>query len=71
MELDPPRARALGVRFAVNPDAHSLAGLEDVAWGIDTARKGGLAAADIVNTLAADEFVRGLRRNRDPEGGAA
>lgn len=59
-----PGARARGVKVAVNPDAHSTRGLEDAAWGIDTARKGGLTAADVVNTRGADDFLAGLRRNR-------
>jgi DNA polymerase (family 10) len=52
MELDWrhwPRARALGIRAAINPDAHSVSDLDYVHNGIAIARKGGLEAADIVN----------------------
>lgn len=59
-----PRARAMGVRFAVNPDAHSRAGLADTAWGVHTARKGGLTREDVVNALSADDFLAALRRHR-------
>lgn len=45
-----PRAKALGVRCAIDPDAHSVAGLGTVAYGIGIARKGWLEAADVVNT---------------------
>ncbi len=42
-------ARSLGVRAAINPDAHSPAGLGDVVYGLGVARKGGLRAGDVVN----------------------
>lgn len=45
-----PRAKALGVRTAINPDAHSTRGLDNVAAGVDQARKGWLEAEDVVNT---------------------
>lgn len=44
------RAKALGVRTAINPDAHSARGLDYVALGVDQARKGWLEAEDVVNT---------------------
>lgn len=45
-----PRARELGIRTAINPDAHSTAGLGDVEYGIGIARKGWLTPSDVVNT---------------------
>ncbi|MEB3220952.1 MAG: PHP domain-containing protein [Candidatus Sericytochromatia bacterium] len=47
------RARELGIPIAINPDAHSLDGLEDLQWGVAMARKGGLTAADVLNTVPA------------------
>ena len=35
-------ARAKGVRTAINPDAHSIDGLDDVRYGVGVARKGWL-----------------------------
>ncbi len=43
-------ARAAGVMCAINPDAHSVRSLDNVGWGVDMARKGGLTAKDILNT---------------------
>ena len=51
-------ARDLGVKFSINPDAHSTDGLENVQYGVGIARKGWLAPADIINT----ESVETLRR---------
>ncbi|HLD56117.1 MAG TPA: DNA polymerase/3'-5' exonuclease PolX, partial [Candidatus Omnitrophota bacterium] len=35
-------AKAKRLRFAINPDAHSVSGLDDVAYGVGIARKGWL-----------------------------
>ncbi len=47
-----PAATARGIPAAINPDAHSVAGLDDVAYGVGVARKGWLRAADVVNCWA-------------------
>ncbi len=52
------RALELGLRLAINPDAHSTKGLDDVRWGLGVARKAGATAADIVNCMDIAEFVR-------------
>jgi len=52
------RALALGLKLAVNPDAHSANGLEDVQWGVAVARKAGAAAADLINCSDIEGFLR-------------
>lgn len=44
-----PRALEMGIPISINPDAHSLGGLEHVKYGLQTARKGGLTAAACFN----------------------
>ena len=56
------RARELGVVFAVGPDAHSLVGMANMEIGLGVARKGWLQAADVLNTLSADEFLEFARK---------
>ena len=56
------RARELGVVFAVGPDAHLLAGMANMEIGLGVARKGWLQAADVLNTLGADEFLEFARK---------
>ncbi len=51
------RALELGLKLAVNPDAHHPDGLGDVRWGALVARKAGASARDVVNTMS----VEGLR----------
>jgi DNA polymerase (family 10) len=54
-------ARALGVKVSINPDAHATEGLRDVPFGVNVARKGGLAPAEVVNTLGPAEILPALR----------
>ena len=50
------RARAMGIRLAVNPDAHHPDELRYVRYGIGVARKGLLPAESVVNTLSRAQF---------------
>lgn len=52
------RALELGIKLAVNPDAHSTAGLDDIRWGIGIARKAGATKADLINCSDIEEFIR-------------
>ncbi|HYM61431.1 MAG TPA: PHP domain-containing protein [Thermoanaerobaculia bacterium] len=49
------RARDLGVRFSIHPDAHSIVNLGHVLNGTWVARKGGLSPKEIFNTCPLDE----------------
>lgn len=51
------RAKELGVRIAINPDAHQRAGLNDLQYGIDQARKGWLEPSDCLNTFPLDRIL--------------
>jgi DNA polymerase (family 10) len=50
-------ARRQGVRFSVNPDAHSTQELQNVPYGINVARKAGLTASDVINTRGPAEAL--------------
>ena len=49
------RAARRGVRIALCPDAHSLADLDYVRYGLLFARKAWLEAGQVLNTLTAEE----------------
>lgn len=49
-------ARERGVLVSVNPDAHSVDGLDDVRWGVASAQKGGLTAEGSLTSKSAGEF---------------
>ena len=46
-----PLAKAKGVKCAINPDAHSVYGLQDLIFGVGAARKGWLTREDVINTF--------------------
>jgi DNA polymerase (family 10) len=52
-----PKARSLGVRTAINPDAHSVNGLRAVRYGVNIARKAWLTPADVINAWPIDDVV--------------
>lgn len=67
LDLDAPhcrRAKEKGVLVAINPDAHSISGLEDIDYGIGTARRGWLEPKDVLNTRTADEVLALFRHGR-------
>jgi DNA polymerase (family 10) len=43
-------AKKLGIPIVINTDAHRIAGLDDIRFGIKQARRGGLCADDVANT---------------------
>jgi DNA polymerase (family 10) len=50
-------AHAAGVRIVIDSDAHSIANLALTRWGIATARRAWLTAADVANTLPWETFA--------------
>ena len=58
------RARALGVRLVVNPDAHSTGGLRNYRFGVDVARRGWLEKKHVFNTLGADAVALALAKGK-------
>jgi DNA polymerase (family 10) len=57
-------AKAAGVRFAINPDAHHTSGYDHIRYGIGTARKGWLAKKDVLNTLPVERALEVLQARR-------
>lgn len=45
-----------GVLISINPDAHSINGIDDIRWGVAAARKGGLTSDQCLNTIDSDAF---------------
>ncbi len=58
------RARDLGIKVPINPDAHAIDGLDDMRDGIGIARKGWLRASDVLNTMSTDELLDFFRNRR-------
>jgi len=56
------RAKELGLLVSINPDAHSIAGLADVAYGVGVARKGWLEKGDVLNARGVGEVDSIIRK---------
>ncbi len=57
-------AKEKGIRFSINPDAHSTKGLSDVKFGVGVARKGWLTKKDILNTMSVSEMEKFLKSRK-------
>lgn len=57
-------ARDRGVAITIASDAHSARGFSVLRWGVLTARRAWLTAADVLNCRPLDGFRAGLRRSR-------
>jgi DNA polymerase (family 10) len=55
------RARARGIRFVVSTDAHSTGALQNLRFGVHTARRGWVRRGEVLNALSAEEFARAVR----------
>jgi hypothetical protein len=47
-----------GCMMSINPDAHSIAGLDHMHWGVGMARKGGVPADRVLNAMTLSETLR-------------
>ena len=56
-----PEALDQGVMIAINTDAHSVQGFDDLTYGVQTARKGGLSADMCLNAKGLDDFLAWLK----------
>jgi DNA polymerase (family 10) len=58
------RAREKGVMIVINPDAHSVTGLDDLDYGISVARRGWLTKTDVWNTIPLKTMLQRFPRWR-------
>jgi len=65
-----PGAVARGIALAIDPDAHSVADLDGISYGLGIARKGWITAAATLNAKSASEFDSWLARRRSGAGRA-
>lgn len=57
-------ARELGVLVPICPDAHQAAGIDDLAYGVGIARKGGLTVRDVPTAWEVARFAEWLARRK-------
>jgi DNA polymerase (family 10) len=54
-------AKERGIRFVVATDAHSVAGLRNLRFGVMTARRGWVTRGEVLNALPAEAFASAVR----------
>ncbi|RMD90792.1 MAG: DNA polymerase/3'-5' exonuclease PolX [Calditrichaeota bacterium] len=57
-------AKDKGVLISINPDAHSVDGLNDIKYGVGIARKGWLEKPNILNTLSLQEIEQFFKQRK-------
>jgi histidinol phosphatase-like PHP family hydrolase/predicted flap endonuclease-1-like 5' DNA nuclease len=65
MDLPPEHlsaAKAAGVKFSIDSDAHALGDLDNIPYGVASARLGGLTDDDVINTWPLERLTEFLRR---------
>ncbi|MEW6261519.1 MAG: DNA polymerase/3'-5' exonuclease PolX [Thermodesulfobacteriota bacterium] len=62
------RAKDLGLKTIICPDAHSASGLQDARYGVNAARKGWLTQEDVINSLSRMEMARFLEARKRKAG---
>jgi DNA polymerase (family 10) len=58
------RAKALGVKLVINPDAHARDELAFTRFGVDVARRGWLEKKDVFNTLTLAQVTKELEKRK-------
>ncbi|MCL4706392.1 DNA polymerase/3'-5' exonuclease PolX [bacterium] len=53
-----------GVQISINPDAHEVAGIADIFYGVGIARKGWLRKNEVLNTKSTKEIAKWFRETR-------
>ncbi|MFA5863404.1 MAG: DNA polymerase/3'-5' exonuclease PolX [Phycisphaerae bacterium] len=57
-------AKEQGVKIVICTDSHDISQLDQMRFGVYTARRGWIEAKDVVNTLAAEKFVSLLEKGK-------
>lgn len=63
-----PYALEKGVLISINPDAHSIDGIDDINWGVISARKGGLTRSMTLNAKNLEDFEAWLSTRKIKRG---
>ncbi len=58
------RAKEMGLKIAINTDAHEVQRMLEMRFGVGTARRGWLTADDVINTMSYSELKEFLGRKR-------
>ncbi len=63
-DVDARMARDMGAKLAISTDAHNVLQLEMMKYGVFTARRGWIEAADVINTRPLEAMLKMIRRGK-------
>jgi DNA polymerase (family 10) len=55
-------AKSAGVKIAIGTDSHSASQLDNMRWGVYTARRGWLEKKDVLNTLPLEKLLKNFKK---------
>ena len=61
-DVNSRRARELGAKFSISTDAHAADQLDQIVYGVITARRGWLEKKDVLNTYTFEKLKKALKR---------
>lgn len=61
-DVNARRAKELGAKFVINSDAHDVGQMDQLVYGVITARRAWLAKDDVVNTYSLEKFKKAMER---------
>jgi len=61
-DINARRAKAAGVKIAINTDAHIAEQLGVMEWGVFVARRGWLGKEDVINTLPVGQLLKVIKK---------
>jgi DNA polymerase (family 10) len=64
MDIHTYRAREIGVKIAINTDAHSTEQLRFMSYGVDQARRGWVEKRNVLNTMSRTQLEIWLRQRK-------
>lgn len=61
-DLNCRRAKEIGAKLVIDTDSHVIEQLDSIALGVFVARRGWLAAGNVINTLSPEELLKVLKK---------
>lgn len=61
-DQDVRRAAEMGIKICINTDAHDIVRMEDMKYGVATARRGWIERNDVINTMDSEQLRKFLKK---------
>ena len=61
-DINARRAKEIGAKFVINTDSHEIEQLDEIKYGVITARRAALRKKDVLNTYSFDKMIKALKK---------